>query len=151
MRWAIGISGIIVLLGALVLLLIPDRREGLAVLGDEAPKIQAALNLPSVDASNASVVVLSLDTWWKLQFVTDLDRLCGQTCREEPEAVRVLRWSPLGTQAILYLPFDAWGGPDRPECVPIAVAAAFNRTVEGPADCQVPEFVTTVRVRLRSL
>ena len=151
MRWLLGLLSLAVLGGALILLLIPDRREGIAVIGDNAPELQASLGLPRVDPSDAAVIVLSLDTWWKLQFVSDLDALCGQDCREEPEALRVLRWSPAGTQAILYVPFDAWGGPDQLACFPVAVAAAFGRETAGPEDCQVPDFETTVRVRWSSL
>ncbi|MEM0937252.1 MAG: hypothetical protein AAF646_07625 [Pseudomonadota bacterium] len=101
-----------VLIGAGWLALRPEPGGGgVAVLGDEAPALHAAMGTEqALPLHTAAVTVVSVQGWERLRYIPDMADLCGLDCYGTGGLVRVVPLSPRGSRKIVFVNLEAWPG-----------------------------------------
>jgi hypothetical protein len=118
---------------------------GVAILGDAAPDLHAAMGTrQALPLRTASFTIVSVGGWERLRYIPDMEALCGAACSGETGLVRAVRLSPAGSRKIVFVNLDAWPGLADTEvegggdfgCLADSLAA--ERSQVGPAalpDC----------------
>lgn len=108
---ALGVAAIV---GVAWVALRPDAEGGgVAVLGDEAPALHAAMGTSqALPLHTASVTIVSVQGWGRLRYIPDMARLCGEDCYGDPALVRVVPLSPTGSRKIVFVNLEAWPGTE---------------------------------------
>lgn len=111
--------------------------SGTAVIGDKAPALRAAMGLSdAVDPARSAVLIVSVEDWWKLRYVSDMKAVCGEACSGDTGLVRVVELSPRGSRKLLFVNLAAWPGTldAPPDMACLAGTLAEERAQLGAAD-----------------
>ena len=88
-----------------------DASDSVAVLGDEAPSIRAAMGTEqALPLHTAALTVVSVQGWERLSYIGDLAGHCGGACTGETGLARALLLGPGGTRKLVFVNLDAWPG-----------------------------------------
>jgi hypothetical protein len=123
---------------------------GVAILGDDAPALHAAMGTAqALPVGSAAFTVVSVQGWDRLRYIADKARLCGAACAGEAGLVRAVRLSPTGSRKVVFVNLDAWPGtadPQAPErdfaCLARTLATERTRLAAAP----LPDCATAVPV-----
>jgi len=125
---------------------VPDAGGGVAVIGDAAPQIHAAMGTAqALPLHTAALTVVAVADWSRLRYLDDMRALCGSACGGTAALVRVLRLSPGGARKVVLVDLSRWpgvagaapsagAGPDWSDAdfACLAEALAAERTALGP-------------------
>jgi hypothetical protein len=109
---------------------------GVAVIGDRAPAILQAMDAQqALPVSSAALVVVAVNGWDKLAFISDMQALCGADCAGEAAMVRAVRLRPGGSRKVVFVNLAALPRADEePDFACLAAALApERRRLTGPA------------------
>ncbi len=82
-----------------------------AVLGDEAPSIRAAMGTEqALPLHTAALTIVAVQGWDRLSHIGDLAGHCGGACAGETGLARALLLGPRGTRKLVFVNLDAWPG-----------------------------------------
>lgn len=113
-----------------------ERPEGVAILGDAAPALHAALGTEqALPVASAAFTVVSVSAWDRLAYIADMAALCGGACTGEAGLVRAVRLSPRGSRKVVFVNHAAWpgiAGREAPEFGCLARTLAAERGQIGP-------------------
>ncbi len=104
---------------------------GLAILGDEAPALHDALGTEqTLPVSSAAFTVVSVSSWDRLRYISDMAAICGADCAGEAGMVRAVRLSPAGSRKFVFVNHSAWPGlaeEETPDWSCLAATLAAER------------------------
>ncbi|MEO1678797.1 MAG: hypothetical protein AAFU80_11650 [Pseudomonadota bacterium] len=109
--WGLMAGGAaVVTLGAAWLTLRGTPPGGVAVLGDAAPALHTAMGTSqTLPVRTAAFTVVSVETWDKLAYMSDMAKVCGEACSGEAGLIRAVALSPKGSRKIVFVNLGAWG------------------------------------------
>ena len=115
---AAAVAGLGAVAAALVWLVVAPARTdgggGLAVIGDAAPQIHAALGTEqALPLHTAALTVVSVAGWERLRYMGDMQALCGDACADETALVRAVRLTPGGARKVVFVNLSRWPGIER--------------------------------------
>lgn len=92
---------------------------GVVVLGDHAAQIARALDAEPKEGEAPSLTVVSLEAWYKLDYVSDIRPLVDIPLGDADWMVRIIRVHPFGSRKILLLNVKQWmeGEELDPDCI----------------------------------
>ncbi|NBC96045.1 MAG: hypothetical protein GVY27_06790, partial [Deinococcus-Thermus bacterium] len=107
-----------------VWLAMASETGGVAILGDDAPALHEAFGTDqALPVRSAAFTVVSVSSWDRLDYISDMKALCGADCAGDTGLVRAVRLSPLGSRKIVFVNHAAWPG----------IAAAADEGDDAPA------------------
>lgn len=113
---AAALAAAVLALAAWLLFAPSGRAGGVAVLGDQAPALHAAMGTAqALPVRSAAFAVVSVQGWERLRYISDMARLCGTACDGDAGLVRAVRLSPAGSRKVVFVNLDAWPGTADPE------------------------------------
>lgn len=116
-----------------------EAPSGVAILGDEAPSLHAALGTEqALPVGSAAFTVVSVADWDRLRYIADMSEICGPDCAGDVGLVRAVRLSPAGSRKIVFVNLSAWPNTGRQEtpdwsCLATMLAAEQGQVGAGAA------------------
>ncbi len=113
--------------------------SGVAVLGDEAPSLHAALGTEqALPVGSAAFTVVSVSDWGRLRYIPDMAALCGDDCTGDAGLVRAVRLAPGGSRKIVFINHGAWPGVAERETPDWSCLAATLAAERGQVGAVAP-------------